>query len=287
MSDDEVPVPDDEDVIESAAPSRRSTAIQRRVDRLIPRTVSRSWLGGTAISALATGLIVGLLLAESPPPVPVVETAPAEQQAGSFSGGGYLPIVPYSSVDEETLIALSLGSGYLSLADLAAIGENALLGGVAMGPTYAANRLCGIPDNEAALPSPPVVTTADALSSSAQFLIAGARLIEWISPYLGSLASATLQDRVELATNCDGTAEGLTVTTTGSQLGVGDEYALFAVQRPDLDTGVLMTSYLVLVRVGGQLVELSMAPVDDSEIADGEARILAIAGAAVARMLAR
>lgn len=290
MTDDEVPATggdnDDDDVIESAAPSTRSSALQRRLDRVIPPTVSRSWLGGTAISALAIGLIVGLLVAESPPPQVVAEPVPAEQQSSSAPAGGYIPIVPYSSLDEEAILALSIGSGYLSQGDLAAIGETALLGTIAMGPTYAASRLCGIPDNEESLPSPPVVTTADVLSSSAQFLIAGATLIEWISPYLGSLSSATLQDRVELATNCDGTAEGLTVTTAGSQADIGDEFALFVVQRPDLDTGVVMTSYLVLVRVGGQLVELSMTPVGDAEIADAEERILAIAQAAVTRMLA-
>jgi len=116
------------------------------------------------------------------------------------------------------------------------------------------------------------------------FLLAGASLTERIGPDLDVLAPSTLRGTVELARSCSATG-GVTVRTDGIQTGIGDEYAVFSVDRVDPATGVARMSIVVLIRVGGRLIELTLSSAGSAEVPDGLARALAIAEAAVARIV--
>lgn len=273
---------DDEDLIESEAPSPRVTEIRRRLDLLIPGMVSRKVMGGIAIVAIALGLLGGFLVGNAPDQDAAEQTS---AETGPTPDGGYIPIVPDPVLEEPGIVVLSVDAGYLSVADLASVGETALPGGHALGPTSEPDRICGIAGGAETVLLPQAPGREYVVVGSASFLLANASLTEWISPDLDVLSASTLRARVELAQRCS-SSDGLTVRTDGVQDGIGDEYAVFIVDRPDPVSGEIETSIVVLVRVGGQLIEISLTPQGGNAVPDGLNRALRIAEVAVTKMLA-
>lgn len=275
--------PAGEDLIESDVPSARTTEIRRRLELLVPATVGRKFLGGIAVAALATGLVAGFLVGN----VFGTERAdPPQTQTGPPPDGGYIPIVPYNRLEEmdQGIIVFSADAGFLTLQDLTGLGEAALPGGYGLADISGLDGLCAIASSPERVPLPRGPSPEHSVFASASFRLAGATLTEQIGPDLNVLAASTLRGTVELAQNCP-SSDDLTVSTEGIQSGIGDEYAVFTVRRPDPASGEIETSIVVLVRVGGQLIELSLTPEGGNEVPDGLTRAMAIAKAAVARML--
>lgn len=275
----------DEDLIESDASSARSSEVRRRLARLVPASVSRKSLGGIAAAALTLGLVAGFLVGSTTEDGSGETASQPSTETGTSPEAEYLTIVPDGMPLEQEVIVFPVGAGYLRLEDLASLGETALPGGYIFDAYSGRNRNCGIagsPDRPSVAQDEPGVRY-DVLGS-ASFVLAGATLTEQIGPDLDVLAASTLRARVELAQSC--TSEALTVSTDGIQAGIGDEYAVFSVGRPDPATGELRTGIVVLVRVGGHLIELSLTSLGDPDVPNGLARALRIAEVAVARMLA-
>lgn len=277
-----LPAPD-EDLIESEAPSSATTTFRRRLERLVPPVVGRKVVGGIAAAALLLGLAAGLLVGNNFGTEK--EAAPRAQESAS-PPDGYIPIVPDgSSLEEDRVVVLSLSGALLTLQDLAGVGETtALPGSYGSVESAESDQLCGLSARAEPVPFPSEAGVEYTVFDSVSFVLAGASLTERIGPDLDVLSASTLRARIELARNCSST--GLTVSTEGVQTGIGDEYAVFTVQRRDPASGPLHSSILVLVRVGSQLVELTLTSEATAEVPDGLARALRIAEAAVMRMQA-
>lgn len=273
----------EEDLIESEGPSPRTAGIRRRLDRLVPQRVGRRLLGGFTAAALALGLVAGYLVGHSPS---ADSTDNATGQSATATGPDSIPFVPDGSPLDEGVIIFTLANGLLSLQDLNQMGERALPlrneGGVASG----LDGLCGTVRGPEVRPLPVGAVDAGAHpAGTVSFVVAGAALNEIIGVDLATLAASTLRGQVQLAQDCAST-DSLTVRTDGVVNGLGDEYAVFTVARTDPNDGVSRTGVVILVRVGGQLVEVSLAPEGGrNDVADGLNRAMRIAEVAVARML--
>ncbi len=273
-----LPAPDEE-LIESEAPS--STTLRRRLERLVPPVMGRKVVGGIAAAALVLGLGTGFLVDTVFGAEP---EAPRQVQESAGPPGGYIPIVPDGSrLEEDGVVVLSLSSALLTLQDLAGLGETALPGSYGSAESAESDQLCGLSRSADPVPFPSGAGVEYTVIDSVSFVLAGASLTERIGPDLDVLSASTLRARIELARNCSST--GLTVSTEGVQTGIGDEYAVFTVERTDPASSSMQSSILVLVRVGGQLVELTLSAAGGPGLPDGLTRALRISEVAVARML--
>ncbi len=274
----------DEDLIESEAPSSATTTLRRRLEGLVPPMVGRKVVGGIAAAALVLGLAAGLVVGNN---FGTEKEAARQAQEGGGPPGGYIPIVPDGSpLEEDGVVVLSLSGALLTQQDLAGVGETTALGG-SYGSVVSAesDELCGLSSSAEPVPFPPGAGVEYTVFDSVSFVLAGASLTERIGPDLDVLSASTLRARIELARNCS-SSTGLAVSTEGVQTGIGDEYAVFTVERTDPASGSIQRSILVLVRVGSQLVELTLSAAGGTEVPDGLARALRIAEAAVMRMQA-
>lgn len=273
----------DEELIESAAPSARVTEIRRRFALLVPAAVGRKFVVGVAVAALILGLGAGFLIGNVSGDQ---RTGQTEVQEGPPPDGGYIPIIPEGSLQaEQRVIVLSTAAGSLTQEDLEGLGEAVLPQASALVPTSGLDGVCGIVSTPEIVPLPQGPGVGYGVLGSVAFRLVEATLRQRIGPDLDVLAASTLRGTVELAQSCPSSA-GLTVRTDGVQTGTGDEYAVFLVSRTDPALGQIETSIVVLVRVGGQLVELTLSPEGGAEVPDGLARALRIADAAVTSLLA-
>lgn len=276
------PESDSEDMIESKPKSGHGTEMRRRLALLVPASMGRRLVAGIAAATLVLGLVAGFLVGSVYVPE---QTAALGVDAVPGPDAGYIPIVPGDSVlaHEDGVIVFTTVSEFLTTDDLQDAGETpASAGAMSVDFTSGLDGLCGNEPSPGREPVPaprvnPIATTSYRLS--------GATLTEHIGPDLGVLAASTLRGTVELVGSC-GNGDGLTVQTDGIEAGIGDEYVVFTVVRSDRDPGVVETSVVVLVRVGGQLVEIALTPDGAGEVPDGFNRALRIAEVAVARMLA-
>jgi hypothetical protein len=273
----------DEDLIESETPSTRANEFRRRLEVLVPATVGRKVLGGIAVGALALGLVAGFLLGNLRQPEPAEITA--DVQPAPALDGGYGPIAPDGSPVEEAVVVLAMAGGLLTLQDLAGLGESALPRAFRPEDTAEADQFCGLSTGAGSLEVPPGPGATYGVANGVSFILGGASLTERIGADLDVLAASTLRARVELALNCS-RIDGPAVRTDGIQTGIGDEYAVFMASRPDPASGAIQSSIVVVVRVGGHLIELTLTS-QDGEPPDAQARALRIAEVAVARMLSR
>lgn len=274
---------DDEDLIESDVPSAISTGIKRRLDLVIPETVGRKVMGSTVIAALTLGLVGGFFVGKAPD-----QDVPNQSsiEAGPPPGGVYVPLSPEGSPLEHSVAVRYVGAATLTIPDLAGIGEAALSVARGLVTDSGLDGLCDIagPSMPAPLPRGPVLATIPSFGYAA-FLLAGASLTERIVPYFDELAaSAQLNGMVDVAQSC-ASSDGLSVRTDGVMTGIGDEYAVFNVIRPDVISGEIETSIVVLVRVGVQIIEISLSPVVRNEVTDGLARVMGIAEVAAGSIL--
>ncbi len=270
----------DEDLIESDPPSPRTSEPTRRLEILVPATVGRKVLLTVAAAVLALGLVAGFL-------VGTLGTAPTGRLALQSTGapqGGYISIVPHDSRNEEGVVAVAFAAGLLTYQDLSTVGELAMSGSYGLADPSGLHGLCGIsrPDFFEIPIQPGVEYT---VFGSAFYVLVGATLSQRIGPDLDVLAASTLRGTVQLAQDCSDSGE-VTARTPGIQTGIGDEYAVFNVERVDPSTGQITTSITILVRVGGQLLELTLTSAGGPEVPDGLVRALRIAEVAVTRMLA-
>lgn len=280
MTDDEEPTATDEDLIESESPSTRGSEIRRRVTVLVPPMVGRKVLGGTAVAALALGLVAGFLVGSGSAPEPTVQSG---IQEGAPPDGNYIPIVPDGSPLQGEYVVFTVDADLLNVADLLAAGEaTASVGGYGLDVASGLEGLCGVARRPVPVPAPDDITVQDILGATS-FILDGATLTERVGPDLNVLSASTLRATIELLRNCS-SPDGMTVQTDGIQTGIGDEYVVFTVVRPDPVSRATAISIVVQVRVGGQLLEVSLIPDGGTEVPDGLARALRIAEAAVARL---
>lgn len=267
-----------EDMIESEARSVRATEIRRRQRLLAPAWMGRRLVAGIAAATLVLGLVAGFLVGSG---YGREKTAALGAQAGPLSN---IPFFPEGSVlEQEGVIVFTLNAEFLLADDLLDVGETKVLRGPESNEVASGlDGLCGNAPNPRRQPLPlPQVNVI----SSVSFVLEGATLVEQISPDLGVLAASTLRGTVELARSC-GTTDAQTVQTEGVAEGIGDEYAAFTVSSLNPTTGQVETSIVILIRVGGRLLEISLAPDGGAEVPDGLDRALRIAEIAVTRMLA-
>jgi len=282
------PESDSEDMIESKPKSGHGTEMRRRLALLVPASMGRRLVAGIAAATLVLGLVAGFLVGNisGAEPTERMEPTQAQAQEGAPPDGGYIPIVPDGSpLEEDGVVVLSLSGALLTQQDLAGVGETTALGG-SYGSVVSAesDQLCGLSSSAEPVPFPPETGVDYTVFDSVSFVLAGASLTERIGPDLDVLSASTLRARIELARNCpNGT--GLTVSTEGVQTGIGDEYAVFTMERTDPASSSIQKSILVLVRVGGQLIELTLSAAGDTGLPDGLNRVLRIAEVAVARIL--
>ncbi|MBA3339136.1 MAG: hypothetical protein H0T54_05215 [Geodermatophilaceae bacterium] len=193
--------------------------------------------------------------------------------------------MPDGSPLDEGVVVFALGNGLLNLEDLSALGERALPWRGELGVTSGLDGLCGTVRGPAVTPLPDGAVAGASAAGAVEFILASASLSEIISADLDTLAASTLRGRVQLAQDCP-SSNGLTLQTDGIINGIGDEYAVFTVERTAAVSGVVETGFVVLVRVGGRLIEVSLTPEGAADVPDGLHRALRIAEAAVGRMLA-
>ncbi len=277
----------DDDVIESGSSSARTTELRRRFDLLVPATVGRKTLSGIGAAILVLGLAAGFLVGNHVGSGPTALTEPTESaqaHEGAPLDGSYIPIIPGRAV-EEAVVVVAFGAGFLNPLDLEDIGEAVLSSSYGLVEPSGLDGLCGGVSGSESAPYPQGPSGENTVFGSVSFLLAGTSLTERIGPDLDVLAPSTLRGTVELAGSCS-TTGGVTVRTDGIQTGIGDEYAVFSVNRVDSATGVARTSIVVLIRVGGRLIELTLSSAGTAEVPDGLARAMRIAEVAVTRMLA-
>jgi len=271
---------DDEDLIESDAPSRSVSKLRQRLELLVPPRVGRRFLGGVTLGALALGLVAGYLAGST-----AGDDGSESTQSGTESGGSdeprFVPYIPEGSPFDEGVVIFTGGAAVLTLDDLIALGERPLPQSVQPGVNVA-SALDGLCADPHALPPGPVANNGAV--GAARFELTDAMLSELISPDLDVLAASTLRAEVQLAQTC-ADSDVLTVDTEGVLEGIGDEYASFTVRRTDPDSGAVTTGYVILVRVGGQLIEVSLTSEGEMEKAEGLTRTMRIAEAAVTRFL--
>lgn len=273
----------EEDLIESVSPSKTSTELRRRVDTLFPATVGRKVLGTFVAAALVLGMVAGFLFGTS---TQRGELPSAGDQAVVGADGGLIPVVPDGARLEAGVLVYTLGADFLTVADLETVGEQAAGIGGAYEPD-GASALVGRCGRVEAVPEtvPPLdYETGYAAFGSIAFTLVDAGLTQRISPDLDVFSASTLRGTVELARSCPTDAD-VTVRTEGVQTGIGDEYAVFIIGTPGATPDTIEGSISVIVRVGGQLMELTLTPTQ-SEVSDAVGRALRIAEVAVERLLA-
>jgi len=267
----------DEDLIESEPPSTRTSELRRRLDLLVPASVGRKTFGASTAAGLAFGLAVGFLVGNISGAEPTERTEPTQTQAQEGA--------PPDGAREEAVVVVAFGAGFLTFQDLSTVGETVLSGRYGMADTPGLDGLCGMAGRPESIPVPQGPGGQYTVFGSASFVLVGATLTQRIGPDLDVLAASTLRGTVELAQSCSDGGD-VTVRTDGIQTGIGDEYAVFSVDRVDPTTGEIKRSIVVLVRVGGRLVELTLTSESSAEVPDGLARVLRIAELAASRMLA-
>lgn len=258
----------EDDLIESDEASPTMSRLRQRLGVLVPPRVGRRFLGGVTVTALALGLVAGYLVGQSP------ENQEADVASRSSAPGDLnnIPFVPEGTPLDEG-VPFTLHGGLLTLEDLTALGEQPRPRGTGLNAASGLAGLCAGADP----------ATVNGALSAVSFDLADALLRELISPDLDVLAASTLRGEVQLAQNC-AASDDLTAQTEGVLDGIGDEYAAFTVRRTDPASGAVTTSYVILVRVGGQLIEVSLTPGDVTDVPDGLTRALRIAEAAVTRV---
>ena len=271
----------DEDLIESEPASPRSSELRRRLEILVPATVGRNVLATVAAAVLVLGLMAGFVVGTLSGTEP---TGALALQSGGAPEGGYIPIIPDDSA-LEGVVAVAFAAGLLTYQDLATAGELAMSGSYGLADPSGLDGLCGIISRPDFSPIPPQPGVEYTVFGSASYVLAGATLTQRIGPDLDVLAASTLRGTVQLAQDCSDGGD-VTARSAGIQTGIGDEYAVFSVDRVDPSTGDIDTSITILVRVGGQLLELTLTSAGGPEVPDGLARALRIAEVAVTRMLA-
>jgi len=278
------PESDSEDMIESKPKSGHGTEMRRRLALLVPASMGRRLVAGIAAATLVLGLVAGFLVGNisGAEPTERMEPTQAQAQEGAPPDGGYIPIIPDGAREEAVVVAF--GAGFLNPLDLEDIGEAVLSSSYGLVEPSGLDGLCGVVSGPESAPFPQGPSGEYTVFGSVSFVLAGASLTERIGPDLDVLAPSTLRGTVELARSCSATG-GVTVRTDGIQTGIGDEYAVFSVDRVDPATGVARTSIVVLIRVGGRLIELTLSSAGSAEVPDGLARALVIAEAAVARIV--
>ena len=278
------PESDSEDMIESKPKSGHGTEMRRRLALLVPASMGRRLVAGIAAATLVLGLVAGFLVGNisGAEPTERMEPTQAQAQEGAPPDGGYIPIIPDGAREEAVVVAF--GAGFLNPLDLEDIGEAVLSSSYGLVEPSGLDGLCGVVSGPESAPFPQGPRGEYMVFGSVSFVLAGASLTERIGPDLDVLAPSTLRGTVELAQSCSATG-GVTVRTDGIQTGIGDEYAVFSVDRVDPATGVARTSIVVLIRVGGRLIELTLSSAGSAEVPDGLARALVIAEAAVARIV--
>jgi hypothetical protein len=278
------PESDSEDMIESKPKSGHGTEMRRRLALLVPASMGRRLVAGIAAATLVLGLVAGFLVGNisGAEPTERMEPTQAQAQEGAPPDGGYIPIIPDGAREEAVVVAF--GAGFLNPLDLEDIGEAVLSSSYGLVEPSGLDGLCGVVSGPESAPFPQGPSGEYTVFGSVSFLLAGASLTERIGPDLDVLAPSTLRGTVELAQSCSATG-GVTVRTDGIQTGIGDEYAVFSVDRVDPATGVARMSIVVLIRVGGRLIELTLSSAGSAEVPDGLARALRIAELAVTRML--
>ncbi|MDQ4038421.1 MAG: hypothetical protein M3313_08750, partial [Actinomycetota bacterium] len=234
----------------------------------------------TLMLGLAAGFLVGIAYGPEKTAALGVDSVPGPDT-------GYIPIDPNGSPleQDQPIIVLSPAPGSLTIEDLASVGETVLPRASALEGSSGLDGLCGIVSSPEAVPFPQGPGVGYGVLRSLAFRLVDATVRERIGPDLDVLAASTLRGTVELARSCRN-GEGLTVQTEGIAAGIGDEYATFRVSRLNPASGLVETSIVVLVRVGGQLIEIALSPEGAVAVPDGMARALRIAGVAVSRMLA-
>lgn len=270
-----------EDMIESEARSVRETEVRRRLGLLAPASMGRKLVAGIAAATLVLGLVAGFLVGSG---YGRETTAMLGVRAVPQPDGGYIPFIPeYRVAEQEGVIVFILDAEFLLPDDLLGVGETKVLRGPESNEVASGlDGLCGNAPNPD--PEPVPLPRVNAIAS-VSFVLDGATLTEQISPDLGVLAASTLRGTIELARSC-ANSDGLTVQTEGVVNGIGDEYATFSVSRLNAGSGLVETSIVVLVRVGGRLLEITLTPDGAVDVPDGLGRALRIAEVAVTRMLA-
>ncbi|MGI8721986.1 MAG: hypothetical protein ACR2JG_07135 [Geodermatophilaceae bacterium] len=274
----------DEDLIESEPSSPRTSELRRRLDILVPTTVGRRVLVSVAAAVLVLGLVAGFLVGTLSGTEP---TGALALQSRGAPEGRYLPIVPEVALEEEAeaVIAVAFARGFLTLLDLEELGEAVQSERYGLADPSGLKGLCGLESRPESGQVPQGPSGNVTVFSSVSFELADATVNERIGPDLDVLAASTLRGTVQLAQSCP-VDTGTAAQTDGIQTGIGDEYAVFTVRRTDPVPGNIGTSIVVLVRVGGQLIELTLSPEGGPEVPDGLTRALRIAEVAVTRMLA-
>lgn len=166
----------------------------------------------------------------------------------------------------------------LTSEDLAALGENVTREFSVLSGQSAIPVLCGT-----GLGQPGTANDLDASYPSTVFRVDGGKISQLIWPRADNVsASGTLQTLASQAQLCPAVPNSeATITTSGVQTGLGDEYAVFD-RSPTVSGPTVFFSTVVLVRVGADLIEVSFTS-DVIEIPDAEGRCLRAAAAAVQR----
>ncbi len=271
MSDDQ------EDLIESDEPSPTMRKVRRRLDLLIPATVGRRVLAVVTAIALALGLAAGYLVGHPRGDGADLATR-LSTETGVARDLNNIPFVPEVQIEDGVLV-YDLAVALLTVEDLAALGEQPLPSGFQIATGLAG--LCSDPQTD---PSPGGSVIEDTAVGGVTYDLADGALSEVISADLDILAASTLSGQVQLAQDCSN-GSSRTVETEGVLSGIGDEYAAFTVHRTDPASGAVTTSYVVLVRQGGQLIEVTLTSDTGVVLPDGMVRAIRIAEAAVTRML--
>lgn len=271
-----------EDLIESDSPSQRSAWLRQGLDRLVPARVGRQVMAVVTVIALAMGVGVGYLVGRGADGTRADDAAgQSDTQTGQPPDGGYIPFVPEGSPFDEGVVIFGLDGNLLTFQDLGALGETAV--------SISNDRVVSGLDGVCGHPSSPEAPSSGGRDGqgpgAVTFVLGGASLTELISADLDVLAASTLRGQVELVRGC-ANSDDLAAYTDGVQDGIGDEYALFSVDRLNPASGVVESGLVVLVRVGGKLVEIALIPHGRTAVPNGVERALAIAQAAVERMLA-
>ncbi len=268
-------VQQDDDLIASDEPSRLSAGFQHAIDRFIPAQVGRGLLGAVTVAALVLGGFGGYLIGKPGNRA----SDPGQSQA---DGSVQDERIPLPLGESDAVLVGSSADAYLTVADLTSSGETTLAVTLGLGNVAEPDRVCGVRFGpEIPIQAPPRVPAA--VVNAVSFALADATVTERISADLDVLAASTLRARVQLAGNCPNN-QGFYTSTDGVRSGIGDEYAIIEAVILGVAPEQYSALVVILVRIGGRLIEISMAAQDSPDVPDIVRRLMRIAGAAVTRM---
>ncbi|CAN5328850.1 hypothetical protein BH24ACT9_BH24ACT9_13520 [soil metagenome] len=253
----------EEDLIESTAHPR--AAWRLRAERIVKRPAAVAVL---LVSGLIVGSVTGYFVGHNDRRV-VAGISPDSLGLEQVAEGLIFTGQPVDQIPGPTPIPT------LTPEDVSALGENVTRQITVLIGRSTIPVLCGT-----SLQQPGTSYGVDLGYSSTAFQVDGGRITQLVWPRPGeAAASGTLQTLAFQAQQCPDVPEvEATITTSGVQTGIGDEYAVFH-RRPTRAGPDVVDATVVLVRVGPGLIEMSFTS-DVIDRPDAEGRSLRAAAAA-------